>query len=63
MTFTITAIEGALIICAGIIPLVLVLGSVEQIFILIDRYRQRRALRKQVRLLRQRLGSGLDRAA
>lgn len=63
MNITISAIEGTLIVAAGIIPLILMLGSIEKLLALVDEYRYRRRVRKQLRLIRQNFHHSLHDAA
>ncbi|AHC14697.1 hypothetical protein [Salinispira pacifica] len=63
MDITMSAIEGTLIVAAGIIPLILLLGSIEKLLALVDEYRYRRRVRKQLRLIRQNFQSRIHDAA
>lgn len=63
MNITLNAIEGTLIIAAAVIPVILVLGSVEKILTLVDEIRMHKRIERQVRCIKAELGGNFDRAA
>jgi hypothetical protein len=63
MNITISAIEGTLISAAAIIPIILFLGSVEKLLTLADELRNRKRMRRHIRLIRHQLGEDFRNAA
>jgi hypothetical protein len=63
MSITISAIEGTLITAAAIIPIILLLGSVEKLLTLMEEYRNRKRMRRQMHLIREQLSDNFRHAA
>ena len=59
MSIPVYAVEGTLMAAAAIIPLILILGSVEKVLSIIDEIRYRKRLHRQVETLRRQLGKDL----
>lgn len=63
MNITLSAVEGTILAAAAVIPIILIMGSVEKILCLIDEIRRKRRLQKQVRLLRSSMDDTFHHAA